>query len=264
MSETAIPTPAETPAPVAEPVAAPEVPPAVAVAEAPAPVATPEAAPAAEVPATETPAEPEKPAAFAHTDTATLLEEIGKEGTEAAPTAPAPVEVPTSYDLKLPDGLTVDEGRMAAYTELLGQHHVAAEVAQPLLDMHVGAMTQYADYLREEQHRVFAETRRNWRDQVKGDEELGGSGFETSLKAVARMRDLLVPEPRRAAFDDMLRVTGVGDHPEFLRLFQAAARIFDEPPAPTSAPRPSPGAMPTPGRRGVMYDHPSSRKVAGR
>lgn len=242
----AAPAPAETPA--AASVAAPETP---AAAPAETPVAQPETT-------TENPAEPAKPSAH---DEPTLLEQAGEKPVETP--APQPESVPQAphYEpFALPDGLTADAAQMDAYTALLGEHGVAQEAGQKLLDMHAGAMQRWADHLAEEQHRIWSETRAGWRNAVLSDEELGGSGHQTAMQAIARMRDLLVPEKHRQAFDDFLRVTGAGDHPAFLRLLHVAARHFDEPP-----PAPA-GAMPTPdrggaasgARRGVLYDHPRS------
>jgi hypothetical protein len=63
------------------------------------------------------------------------------------------------------------------------------------------------------------------------------------------MRDLLVPEKHRPAFEQMLAATGVGDHPEFLRILHQAARLYDEPTLPPPNPRPPSGNGQRPARR---------------
>ncbi len=123
-----------------------------------------------------------------------------------------------------------------------------AKGAQPLIDLHNTTMQQYADHLSQEQHRVWNDTRRGWVTETMADEELGGAGYQTSMGAIARMRDLLVPESRRAAFEQMLSTTGVGDHPEFLRILHNAARIYDEAPMPPPGPRPPADIGKAPGR----------------
>lgn len=241
--------------PAAAPAATPEPVAAAAVVE-PAPAAEPAApAAAAEPPAPEPTllqkfdaeqaakkaAEPVKPAADpvkAVAEGDKPKPEGDKPTAEAAPAEPAAVE-PIAYEYVLPETITMDDG-------LKGKFHGAldalradpAKGAQGLIDLHNETMQQYADGLAREQHRVFGETKKQWATEVMADDELGGAGYETSMGAIARMRDLLVPESRRGAFDQMLMVTGVGSHPEFLRLLHNAARIYDEAPMPPPGPKP--------------------------
>ena len=158
----------------------------------------------------------------------------------AEPAAPAAIE-PVAYEYALPETLTMDDGTKGKFHSALDAFRTdPTKGAQGLIDLHNENLQQYADHVAREQYRVFGETRKGWQRDVMADEELGGAGYETSMGAVARMRDLLVPESRRDAFNQMLTVTGVGDHPEFLRILHNAARLYDE------APMPQPGARPTP------------------
>ena len=134
---------------------------------------------------------------------------------------------------------------------------------QKLVDLHLENMNDYAQFVSREQQRVFSETRQGWRNEIKSDPELGGSGYETNMKAVARMRDMLVPKEHRASFDKFLRVTGAGDHPEFIRVLLRAAKFYDEPapnpPGPGFKPPADIGRKPGgDGRRSTLYDHPNS------
>jgi hypothetical protein len=134
-----------------------------------------------------------------------------------------------------------------------------AEGAQALIDLHEKQMQAYADHLIREQHRVFNETRQGWSKAVLSDPEIGGAGHQTSMGAIARMRDLFVPEKDRAEFEQFLRVTGAGDHPSFLKMLHQAARFYDEPGMPPPNPRPPPSNGARPARRlRDVYDHPRS------
>lgn len=243
--------------PAAAPAAAPEA--AAAAVEPAAPAAEPAAPAAAAEPAAPEPTllqkfdaeqaakKPAEPAKVAEAKPATdapkpegekPAEAAKPEGEQPAPEQPAAPE-PIAYEYALPETLQMDDA-------LKGKFHGAldafrgdpAKGVQGLIDLHNETMQTYADHLAREQHRVFGETRKAWQTEVMADEELGGAGYQTTMGAIARMRDLLVPESRREAFDNMLMVTGVGDHPEFLRLLHSAARIYDE------APMPPPGARP--------------------
>jgi hypothetical protein len=260
MADPAAPLPTEPTVAVETVVAVPAVAePAVAVQAEPA--ADPVAAPAAAVAELAAEAKP-------HTETASLLEEAGGAPKADLAAAEKPVEavaqpLPTYEPFKLPDGITADPTRMAAYNEVLGKHAITQEVGQELVSLHTAAIQDMALHMAAEQHRAFADTRAEWREQIKSDERMGGSAFQTTQAAVARMRDMFVPESDRAGFNEFLRVTGAGDHPAFWRVLLNAARHFDEPSLPPPSPKPPTdiGRNPAKGGRRSLYDHPSSTRV---
>jgi hypothetical protein len=134
-----------------------------------------------------------------------------------------------------------------------------AEGAQGLVNLHEQQMRAFAQHMADEQQRAFTNTRQEWQKKTRSDQELGGSGHQTAMGAIARMRDMLVPEQHRPAFEEFLRVTGAGDHPEFLRILHQAARFYDEPAMPSLNPRPPPNNGQRPNRRlRDIYDHPRS------
>src|SRR5208282_5188354 len=148
---------------------------------------------------------------------------------EAAPVVPAPVLEPITYAFEFPANLKADDPKIAEYTSILGEARIAPEVGQKILNMYGEAAQAYATHIANEQQRIFAETRRNWNKERLADPEFGGSGHETASGAIARMRDQFVPDKDAAAFNEMLRVTGAGDHPAFWRLLYRVANAFDEP-----------------------------------
>ena len=239
------------------------------------------------------PAVVEAPAAPApHTDTPSLLETIAAPGVvpaditapdapaapvppadapkpaDAAPApapapdaTPAPAPEPITYAFELPALLKADDPKIAEYTSILGEARIAPEVGQKILNMYGEAAQAYATHIANEQQRVFGETRANWRKEILADPEFGGAGHETASAAIARMRDLLVPEKDQGAFNEMLRVTGVGDHPAFWRALYRAANYFDEPGSspPIGKPPADNGARPgRTARREALYDNPRS------
>lgn len=262
--------------PVAAPVANPE--PVVAAAEPVAAVVEPAPAPAADAPAAvvpeptllqkfdaEKPAEPknpdDKPAAVADKPVVEAIKpaaEGDKPADPAAAAAPAAQE-PVAYEYALPETIKLDDtAKTELHTALDAFRADPAKGAQGLIDLHNKSMQEYAEHVGREQHRIFGETRKGWQTQVMADEELGGAGFQTTMGAVARARDLLVPEARRDSFNEMLMVTGVGDHPEFLRLLHSAARIYDEAPMPPPGPRP-PADIGKPQGRGLRSMYKSNQ-----
>jgi hypothetical protein len=245
----------------------------------PAPAAAPAAEPAATpapvaAEATPTEAAPEKP--FEHTSVETLLEKppetpapVGEKAapaTETPPTTAVPPE-PIKYEAwTFPEGVKTDEALLNNYNEILGEARVPQEQGQKLIDLYNKSMEQAVKAMAEDQHRVFAETRQTWQQQIKDDPGMGGPAFNTTVQRVARMRDLFVAPEDLPAFNDFLRTTGAGDHPAFWKFVNNVGLRFDEP-SPVAAHTPPPDAGRNPGRgsfAGQMYTHPSSQRAFGR
>jgi hypothetical protein len=205
-----------------------------------------------------------------HTETPTLLEEAGKkeevkpaetkpeEKVEAKPEEKDLLSQQITYtDFELPEGFKLEGEQLNQFKEVLNKHHLSQEGGQELLNLHTSLFQKYSENTLAEQHRVFGEMRKSWQAAVMADEQLGGSGHQTTMRAIARMRDLFVPEKDRASFDEFLRITGAGDHPAFLRLLHNAARRFDEPAPPAALGQPVPQPKKN-GRGSPLYDHPTS------
>lgn len=194
------------------------------------------------------------------------------EAKPAEPQKPAPVE----YKYTIPETLKLDD-------TLRGELHTAldefranpAEGAQKLIDLHTKTMADFVAAQEKRQREVFAETNKTWHKEILADPELGGSGYQTTQAAVARMRDLLVSpadaaprkwddgSPRMSAFQEMCRVTGVGNHPVFWRMLHNVAKWLDEPQAhqqPTEIRPPADIGRSPDRRRGaaILYDNPRS------
>lgn len=198
--------------------------------------------------------------------------EAAKPAEAVKPAVPAAAPEPIKYDFKMPEtmaGTKADDPGIQAFTGVLNEAKAPPEVGQKLLDMHADRMMAFAQQMRDEQFKVFNQTREDWAKEVKSDPEIGGAGYQTAMGAIARMRDLFVsshpttsPEYQkdRASFEQFLRVTGAGDHPAFLRFAHNVAASFDEPalPPPGAKPVANNGQAPG-GRRGkVLYDNPRS------
>jgi len=291
-------TQATQPAAAVAAAAAPAVPAAVAAPEpspspdkAPAPVSAPASPPAAE-PATAAPSGTSVGAAAKPSETKpaevpapepSLLETLGKKPEAAKPEGEKPAEVkpaeavkpeeakpteaakpeapqPVEYKYTLPETLKMDDAMKGEVHKAFDDFRAnPSEGAQGLINLHVQRMQEFATQIDKQNRQAFADYRKSMRDKVMADPELGGAGHQTAMGAVARMRDLFVPEKDRAEFDDMLRITGAGDHPAMLRLLHNAAKWFDEPAVAPPEARPTKGN----GRRpnGGLYSEESRAKM---
>lgn len=258
--------------PTSEPVATP-------VAEASAPTAheTPAAAPAVEsapaeaatlvgeAPDPTKPAESEKSAAA---PTASLLSAPPKpdaksdaklEDKPAEGTPPAEAK-PTYEPFTLPEGMKADDALMGKFTDLAGTQKLTQEQAQAFMSLGTEAINSAvkaaSDHMLNEQWRQHNEMRQGWVDEIRKDPIIGGNKFDTSLTNARKMVELLVPKERQQAFDQMLTITGAGDHPEFHRFMHSIGQWLNEPIAPKPAAKPAKSNGKAPGPRGLrsMYE----------
>lgn len=235
---------ADAPAPVAE-VVAPAAPAPEAAADAPVEKSLfseldpkPDAAKAAEVkPAID----PAKPAADAEAAKAVVEE----------PAAPAELS-PLAYEYKLPDTIRLDDpAREEVHKAFDEFRRDPSKGVQGLIDLHAKKMSEFAEqyqaHVSEQQHKVWNQTRRDWRTKAMSDPVFGGSGFETTKANVATVRDMAVsqaPVERRAAFakelNEAMNLTGFGDHPVLMEFGSYLSKFFKEPSIPKMAGSPPP------------------------
>lgn len=239
----------------AEPTPAPAAAaPALATPAVAAPVA---AAPAPEAASRETPA---APAEVAAPESASLLSEArpapeapSKDATPEKPveevkapdaSASAEASPPVAYEpWKLPEGVSLTEADVQPFNDILAATKAPQEVGQQLIDLHLAEVTKVAERMAARQTEHWNETRRTWVDQVRADPEIGGNRLETVLNAAGAVIEQYggtadqVKELRQ-----VLALTGAGDHPALVRLFNnlGKARATEGRPVAAMTPPPAP------------------------
>lgn len=199
------------------------------------------------------------------------------ENAAAAPIEPAAAVVdpaaPIDYfkEVTIPEAIKLEDAQRGEFTGALDALRTGdlKGGVQKLMDMHNGAMQQYADHLASEQQRVWSETNQNWVKAAMADPVLGGAGHKTAMAQVAIARDAFVsraapnsPQFQKdlTEFNQFLEATGAGNHPAFLKMMHNAARYARE----ATPPPPDPGVPRdigrAPGRKGLgsIYKHPTS------
>lgn len=293
----AVENPANPPAALTPEAIAPAVAPAAPEANPPSPQATPSPEPeltptllekfdaeakAAEAAKTaEKPAEPAKAAELAKPDAKVEPTKEPAKPAEAAKPGEAVAEIkpseapakpePVEYKYTLPETLKLDDARK---TELHGAFDEfrtnPAEGSQKLIDLHNKAMTEYAEQTRRDQFKTFNDTKAGWETKWLSDNEIGGAGHRTALKAIARVRDDFVSSAQHGTpkyqqdwkeFNEFLAITGAGSHPAFARLMHnlsgyVTERQADQNPVDIKPPKDigkQPGNF-----KQIMYDNPRS------
>ena len=129
-----------------------------------------------------------------------------KAATDAAKGAPEKYEAFT-----LPDGVKIAPEVEAKVTATAKEFNLPQEGAQKLVNAAIDLQKSFASQM----DTKITAIRQEWVTQSKADKEFGGDNFDVNL-AVANTAVRAFGSP---AFKQLLKDSGVGDHPEFIRTF---------------------------------------------
>ncbi len=221
---TATPIPTEA---AASPAAAAAVPPVLLGTEAP-------AVPADQAAAAEALAAKAATEAQAATDAAKAASDA-----KAAADAKAALGAPDKYEFKAPEGKAYDSNLLAALEAGARDANMPQDAAQKLLD-------QMSPKLEERQAEQVVAIRKEWFEASKSDKEFGGDKLEANLGIAKKALDTFgSPE-----LNKLLVSTGLGNHPEMIRLmFKAGKALSEDSFVAGSAPSVSPSKA-----TAVLYD----------
>jgi len=134
--------------------------------------------------------------------------------TEAAPVAAKPDE---PLSLSLPEGVQADDAVLSAFRDLASELKLPNDQAQRIV-------SELTPLMQQRQLEQVQQARRDWVDSVQQDEELGGTQLENTLRVAKRaLNQLGTPE-----LADLLEQSGLGDHPQIIRLFYRAGQAISE------------------------------------
>lgn len=140
---------------------------------------------------------------------------------------------PEKYELQFPEGVTLDEPTVTEFTDIARAANLDQETTQKIADF----LPKITSIMEKRQLEAIGKVVDGWADQTRADKELG-KGDEAVLKetlAVANkaMVALATPELRALLnpFDAEKNPTGtgLGNHPEFIRLmYRAGVKISED------------------------------------
>ena len=172
---------------------------------------TTEAATPTEGAATSTPAEPTA------TEAAPESQAAATEATEAPAEAEKPQGAPEAYEFKAPDGREFDPKVLEGFSEAAKELNLPQEAAQAMLD-------KIAPALAAKQEQALNETRAKWETDAKADKEFGGDKLTENLALAKKAIETFGSPELRTLLDE----TGLGSHPEFIRVFVRAGKAISE------------------------------------
>ena len=128
-------------------------------------------------------------------------------------TAPA---VPESYDLKMPDGVALDQAAADEFTAIAKELKLDQATAQKFADVGAKMAQRQAD-----NHAKLVES---WTESVKTDKDIGGDKLAENLSVARKALETFgTPELR-----DVLNATGFGNHPAVIKAFYKIGQAISE------------------------------------
>lgn len=144
----------------------------------------------------------------------TAKTEDGKQQQETQP----PVGAPEKYeDFKAPEGLTFDKDVIGKFSDVAKELNLPQDKAQLLLD-------KMGPVLASRQVEQLKVARTEWVGQAKADKEFGGDKLPENLALAKKALDTFGTPELRTLLDD----SGLGDHPEVIRMFFRAGKAISE------------------------------------
>ena len=119
-------------------------------------------------------------------------------------------------DFQLPEGVTLDSALLEQAAPIFKELGLSKEQAQKLVDIQVKQAQSQTD--------AFNQQLETWRTSAKNDKEYGGDGFDQNI-ALARSALNKVGTPE---LKQLLNDSGVGDHPEIIRLMVRVGKMTAE------------------------------------
>lgn len=127
-----------------------------------------------------------------------------------------------ALEVKLPKGLTVDEKQLGAFKTLAKDLKLDGAGAQKFVDMYAGWQKAEADAFAA-RHEA---NQKQLLEALESDKELGGKNLPGTQQNVGRARARFFPDG--SPFAQLLDETGLGNHPDVVRVFNAIGKSMAE------------------------------------
>lgn len=174
-----------------------------------------------------------------------------EDATAEAEVKPAEQVLPTYEAFALPEGVKVDDTRMQEFTSMLGNfetiskadHAEAQKFGQALVEYHVSHLQDTVQQLTKAYEDSWRKQTEDWRKQFEADPEIGGNRQDTTIAAANKfIRTHGGTEDQQKAFRSLMQKTGLGNHPDVIRILANAGMSKDHnegTPLPAQAPAPA-------------------------
>lgn len=145
------------------------------------------------------------------------------EGAQASPKAAQ--GVPEAYKLEAPEGLTIAPEHVELATPVFRELGLSNEAANKLMPVAAKFAESVVAQVDRESADAFSGWKRDLIRQAQADPEIGGANWKDSINSAAQALETL-GAPAGSPLRKLLDETGVGDHPEMIRVFARAGRLL--------------------------------------
>lgn len=142
----------------------------------------------------------------------------GESGQETGEQEQSEQGAPEQYaDFKAPEGQTFDSEVISNFAEVAKELNLSQDAAQKMLD-------KVAPVMMQRQSQQLEAVRSQWAEQSTADKEFGGEQLGQNLEVARKALDSFgTPELK-----SLLNESGLGNHPEFIRLLYRAGKAISE------------------------------------
>lgn len=167
----------------------------------------------------------------------------GEPKKEEAAQSEEPAPQPTYEPFKVEDGFTVDNEKLGEFTKILGEielakgdHVKVQETGQKLVDRHIAEVKNILQKQNEFYLNAFEKQKSDWLVAFENDPEIGGNQRDTTAEAAKTFISTYggTPDQQKSVRELMLK-TGVGNHPDLIRLLATAMKSMTREGSPVPA-----------------------------
>lgn len=151
----------------------------------------------------------------ATTATASTAQATGDQTTATQATAAAPAAIEYT-DFKVPDDYSLEGELGDKFKTIAKELGLNQEQAQKLIDLDVQRANAHVETV----HKATAE----WLNMAKADKEIGGDALEANVAIAKKALDTFGTD----SLKQMLQVSGLGNHPEVIRVFHKIGKAISE------------------------------------
>lgn len=152
---------------------------------------------------------------------------------------------PEKYEFELPEGMELDtalaEKADPIFRELNLTNEQAGKLAKLVAEQRISEGQALQD--------AYAKQMQDWADETQADKEIGGTALETNVTFAHQFIGQFGSPELKA----LLRDTGLGNHPELVRVFVRAGKAMAEDGGVSGKTAGAPKSA-----AAVLYDHPTS------
>lgn len=155
------------------------------------------------------------------TDTTVKTDVVKTDAAKTDTTNATKVDAPIEYaEFKAPEGVTLDPELTTEFKTFASENKLNQDSAQKMVDMGVKLQAKFADTIKTN----IEKTQAQWLSETEADKEIGGDKLKENV-AVANKALGAFGTP---ALIQLLKDTGLANHPEVIRAFYKAGKTISE------------------------------------